>query len=56
MLDATVAEERPSPDDLTAEDEERIARLSHRLRAQVNLRRVLDLVSELPPTSGEFDT
>jgi len=56
VFDATVAEELPDFDELTVEDEERIARLSNRLRAQVNLRRVLDLVSNLPPVSGEFDT
>ncbi len=56
VLDATVAEGLPNFDELTVEDEERIARLSNRLRAQVNLRRVLDLVSNLPPVSGEFDT
>jgi len=55
VLDATVAEELPDFEELTVEDEKRMARLSNRLRVQVNLRRLLDLVSSLPPVSGEFD-
>lgn len=54
-LDASLIEELAGCEDLTVEDQERIARLSNRLRAQVNLRRVLDLVADLPPISGEFD-
>lgn len=56
MLDGSFADDPPVGESLSVEDEERIARLSNRLRAQVNLRRVLDLVSDLPPVSGEFDT
>lgn len=54
VLEATAAENPPGVDELSAEDEERIARVSLRLRSQVNRRRVQDLASDLPPVSGEF--
>ncbi|MGH1346691.1 MAG: hypothetical protein ACRBN8_34310 [Nannocystales bacterium] len=55
VLDTTVADALPDGDELTVEDEERLARLSARLRTLVNLRKVMDLVPGPPPVSGEFD-
>ena len=54
-LNASLVEELARCEELTVEDQERIARVSSRLRALVNLRRVLDLVVDLPPVSGECD-
>lgn len=55
VLATTRAEDPPQSDALTREDEERIARVSRRLRAHLALRRVLAPEPDQAPVAGEFD-